>query len=171
LKPGLARLLTRLYPRGWRERYGEEFVALLEDEAGGGLLAEVRAAVNVVWSALGERISPTPGGKMSRDPLSFGAIVRHPSAYVPIAMSVTALALLLGHIALFGTGPEVVINGRPDEGAVAHLWQLLMAAQLPVLAWFAIRWLPRAPRPTLGVLALQAGAVLAAMAPVFLLGL
>ncbi|MGA2170128.1 MAG: hypothetical protein ABSG62_18175 [Terracidiphilus sp.] len=42
-----------------------------------------------------------------------------------------------------------------------------MAGQLPVLAFFAIRWLPRAPKATLGVLALQAGAVLAAMAPVY----
>ena len=44
-----------------------------------------------------------------------------------------------------------------------------MAGQLPVLAFFAIRWVPRAPRQTLGVLALQAGAVLASMAPVFFL--
>jgi len=36
-----------------------------------------------------------------------------------------------------------------------------------VLAFFAIKWLPRAPKSTLAVLALQAGAVLAAMAPVF----
>ena len=44
---------------------------------------------------------------------------------------------------MFGTGPEVVVNGRPDEGTIAHLWQLLMAGQLPVLAFFAIKWLPR----------------------------
>ena len=60
-----------------------------------------------------------------------------------------------------------MVNGRPDEGAVAHIWQLLMAGQLPVLLFFAVTWLRRAPRQTLGVLALQAGAVLAAMAPVF----
>jgi hypothetical protein len=46
-----------------------------------------------------------------------------------------------------------------------------MAGQLPVLIFFAIRWLPRAPRQTLYVLALQAGAALAAMAPVYLLNL
>ena len=28
--PGAARLL-RWYPRGWRERYGEEFLAMVED--------------------------------------------------------------------------------------------------------------------------------------------
>jgi hypothetical protein len=42
-----------------------------------------------------------------------------------------------------------------------------MAGQLPVLLFFAVTWLRKAPRQTLGVLALQAGAVLAAIAPVF----
>jgi hypothetical protein len=41
-----------------------------------------------------------------------------------------------------------------------------MAGQLPVLLFFAVKWLPRAFKPALGVLALQAGAVLASMAPV-----
>jgi hypothetical protein len=58
-----------------------------------------------------------------------------------------------------------------DEGTLAHLWQLLMAGQLPVLAFFAIKWLPRAPNQTLCVLALQTGAALASIAPVFFLHL
>jgi hypothetical protein len=102
---------------------------------------------------------------------SFRAMLKHPSAFIPVAMSLSALALVLGRVAMFGTGPEVVVNGRPDEGTVAHLWQLLMAGQLPVLVFFAIKWLPRAPRQTLGVLAVQAGAVLASMAPVYFLNL
>ncbi|HWG19237.1 MAG TPA: hypothetical protein VG225_01825 [Terracidiphilus sp.] len=56
---GLAHLLTRLYPRAWRDRYGPEFVAFLEDSRGG-----VRASANVVWSALCERAFPTRGGQM-----------------------------------------------------------------------------------------------------------
>ena len=156
MKPAIARLLTRVYPREWRERYGEEFEALLQD--GGG---DLRTKANVVWSAVCERIFPTQGGIMERDPLSFGAMVRRPSAFVPMAMSVTALAIVLGHIAIYGAAREA------DEGTAAHLWQILMAGQLPVLAFFAIKWLRRAPRQALGVLALQAGAVLASMAPVF----
>ena len=97
---------------------------------------------------------------MDRNPDSFGAVVRHPSALIPIAMSLTALALVLGHIAIYGPAREA------DEGAVAHLWQILMAAQLPVLLFFAVKWLRLAPKQALGVLALQAGAVLSAMAPV-----
>jgi hypothetical protein len=42
-----------------------------------------------------------------------------------------------------------------------------MAAQLPVVAFFAIKWLPRAPRQALIVLAEQAGAALASVAVVF----
>jgi len=156
MNPGLAHLLIRLYPRRWRERYGAEFEALLLDCDGGN-----RTLLNVVWSAACERISPTQGGNMDRDPLSFGAVVRRPSALIPLAMSLTALAIVMGHIAMYGHAREA------DEGAAAHLWQILMAGQLPVLAFFAIKWLRRAPRQALEVLALQAGAVLASMAPVF----
>ena len=86
-----------------------------------------------------------------------------PSALLPLAMSCAAPAIVLGHIATSGVAREA------DEGAAAHLWQLLMAGQLPVVAFFAIKWLPRSPRQALLVLALQAGAALAALAPVFLL--
>jgi len=166
VNPRLARLLVRLYPRPWRERYGAEFKALLETDCGG-----LRTSANVVRSALGERISPTLGGIMNQPTHSFGAIVKMPSAFVPMAMSLTALAML-GGAYVFGvaTGHSGLVR-EPDEGAIAHIWQLLMAGQLPVLAFFAIKWLPRAPRPTLYVLALQAGAALASMAPVFLLNL
>ena len=156
----VAHLLTRLYPRDWRERYGVELEALLQDSPG-----DLRTSVNVLRSALGEHIFPTRGGNMDQHPNSFGAIVRHPSAFLPMAMSLTALAMVLGSLARYGVVHET------DEGTVAHLWQLLMAGQLPVLAFFAIKWLPRAPRQTLYVLALQAGAALASMAPVFFLKL
>ncbi len=156
----VAWMLTRLYPRPWKERYGAEFEELLRTGPGG-----FRTSANVIWSALFERIFPTQARAMEQDPSSFAAMMKRPSAFVPVAMSLVALALLLGDIAIFGVVHEA------DEGAVAHIWQLLMAGQLPVLAFFAIRWVPRAPRQTLGVLALQAGAVLASMAPVFFLNL
>ena len=91
------------------------------------------------------------------------SLVKQPSALIPLAMSCAALALVLGHIALVGVAREA------DEGTAAHLWQLLMAGQVPVVAFFAIKWLPRSPRQALLVLALQGGAALAALAPVFLL--
>lgn len=89
--------------------------------------------------------------------------LRQPSAFLPVVMSLVALALVLGQIALVGVARQA------DEGAAAHLWQILMAAQAPIIAFFAIKYLPRRPRPAAPILALQVVAVLAACAPVFLL--
>jgi hypothetical protein len=88
-----------------------------------------------------------------------------PSAFAPMAMSLTALGWVLGSISIFGVVHEA------DEGAGAHIWQLLMVGQLPISAYFAVRWLPHAPRQTLSVLALQVGAALASLAPVYFLKL
>ena len=96
---------------------------------------------------------------------SLAAVARKPSAFLPMAMSLTALIIVLVTISMYG-----VVHER-DEGAVAHIWQLLMAGQIPILAFFAVRWLPRAPRQALFVLALQAGVALAAIAPVYYLKL
>jgi hypothetical protein len=93
------------------------------------------------------------------------SIIKHFSAFVPLIMSFAALATVLVHIGMFGAAREA------DEGTAAHIWQLLMAGQVPVVAFFAIKWLARAPRQALPVLALQVGAVLAALAPVYFLNL
>ena len=89
---------------------------------------------------------------------------RQPSAFIPIAMSIAALVTVLYHVAMFGIARET------DEGAAAHIWQLLMAGQVPVVAFHAFKWLPRAPRTARQVLAVQVGAALAALAPVYWLG-
>lgn len=90
-------------------------------------------------------------------------LLKRPSAFLPLAMSSAALATVLVHLALFGAARQA------DEGTAAHVWQLLMVGQAPIIAFFAIRWLPQTPRQTLPILALQVGAALAAMAPVLLL--
>jgi hypothetical protein len=95
--------------------------------------------------------------------MNLQTMIRRPSAFVPVAMSLAALAIVFVHIIKSGTAPEA------DEGTAAHLWQVLMAAQIPFVAFFAIRWLPQSPRSALPVLALQAIAAIAALAPVYLL--
>ena len=87
--------------------------------------------------------------------------LRKPTAFLPIMMSLTALSLVIAHVAIFGAGREA------DEGTTAHLFQILMAAQLPLVAFFAIRWLPKEPAVALKVLSLQVCAIVAAFAPVF----
>jgi hypothetical protein len=96
--------------------------------------------------------------------MNFSALKR-PGAWIPVAMSLAALVIVIIHIVRFGTAREA------DEGTAAHLWQILMAGQLPVIAFFAIKWLPKNPKATIGVLVLQAAAGLAALAPVFYFGL
>ena len=93
----------------------------------------------------------------------FVSTVKRPSALIPLAMSAAALALLAGHLALFGVTREA------DEGTSARLWQLLMAGQLPFIAYFAVRWLPQRPRQALLVLLLEAAAALASAVPIVLL--
>ena len=90
-------------------------------------------------------------------------MMKKPSAFLPIVMSVTALAVIFIYIAMHGSDPQ------PDEGFAAHLWQLLMVLQIPIIAFFAIRWLPQSPRLAVIILVLQIIAVLAALTPVYLL--
>ncbi len=97
--------------------------------------------------------------------MSLPTILKRPSAFLPVAMSLAALATLLVALTAGGVARET------DEGTAAHIWQLLMGGQIPIVAYFAIKWVPQAPRQALYVLALQVALVLAAMAPVYLLHL
>ena len=89
---------------------------------------------------------------MNKD-LENSSLLREPSAWIPFVMSLSALAFLLGYVAIFGTAQHAQ---QTDEGAPARIFQLIMMAQLPVAAYFAFRWLPRRPIHALLVLALQA---------------
>ena len=91
------------------------------------------------------------------------ALLKKPSAFLPLAMSFGALATVLIYVAIFGPARQA------DEGTAAHIWQILMAGQLPIIGFFAIKWLPRTPKEALLVLVLQGGAALMALTPVFLL--
>jgi hypothetical protein len=93
------------------------------------------------------------------------ASFRRPSASIPIAMSATALVIVL--VAITSRGP----TPAADEGTAAHLFQLLLAGQAPIVAFFAIKWLPRDPAHALAVLGCQALAASLALLPVIVLGL
>ena len=89
--------------------------------------------------------------------------VKQPTAFLPLAMSLAGLALVIVHFAMFGNARQA------DEGADARIFQLLLVLQLPIVAFFAIKWLPRAPKAALTILALQAGAGIAAIGTVVFL--
>jgi hypothetical protein len=89
------------------------------------------------------------------------SLLRRPEGWIPLAMSATAIAVILLRLTLVGSAPS------PDEGTAAHLWQLLMGGQLPVILYFSVRWIPASPAPAIRVLALQICAMAAAAFPVF----
>ena len=90
--------------------------------------------------------------------------LRHWSGWLPIAIPLFMLALAARYVLIHGGFVR-----EPDEGVEAHLFQLLMPIQLLVTFYFAISWLPRAPRPASVVLALQIGLALVLLAAVYLI--
>jgi len=89
------------------------------------------------------------------------ALIKQPGAYLPLLMSLAALILVLGHAVVFGVVHET------DEGAAAHIWQILMGLQLPLVTYFILKWLPSRPKEALQVLALEATLWLANFAAVY----
>lgn len=79
-------------------------------------------------------------------------VLRDPTAWLPIAISIGSLLLIAG-VALF-----VGVAAHAEEGTPARLFQLGVLAQAVVITLFAIRWLPRAPREAAIVLVLQLAA-------------
>lgn len=90
-----------------------------------------------------------------------GSLLKQPSAFLPLIMSLAALTLVVAHAAVYGIVHEA------DEGAAAHMWQILMAGQLPFVGYFLLRWLPQNTRAALQVLSLLALTWLANFAAVY----
>ena len=94
------------------------------------------------------------------------SIIKLPSAWVPIALSLVMLAIMITFFVM--SGPPVP---EADEGVGAHLFQLWLVLEVFLIAFFAIKWLPQKPRQVLLILAIQITAVLVVCAPVFILHL
>jgi len=80
--------------------------------------------------------------------------LKQPAAWIPIAISLIALSFLMGYVAIFGIANSM----GADEGAPARIFQLLMLAQLPIIAYFQFKWLAKQPKQSLLILVLQAAA-------------
>lgn len=79
---------------------------------------------------------------------------------LPVVSSAAALALVLGHVAA-GTPPQT------DEGTAAHLFQLLILAQLPLVILFTATSDWTRPARSLLVLLVQALAGVAALGALY----
>jgi len=87
-------------------------------------------------------------------------------AVLPLLMTLTVVAAGLMEAAHAGGFVR-----QTDEGTAAHLFQILMPAQIPIIVAFAATQLPRRSTWPRLVLALQIGAAFALFAAVFSLGL
>lgn len=76
-------------------------------------------------------------------------LLRKPGALIPVVLSLAGLVLLIGYVAQFG------IARQEDEGTAARIFQLLMLADAVAIVYFAIRWVPVAPKQGLAILAMQ----------------
>jgi hypothetical protein len=93
-------------------------------------------------------------------------VIRKPSAWIPIALSIVALSAILVTFAL--SGPPVP---QPDEGTGAHLFQIWLAVEVAMVGFFAVKWLPQKPKQAFIVIMIQIAGILAGCAPVFFLHL
>ena len=90
------------------------------------------------------------------------SLLKKPSAWVPLVLSFGILAMEF-YLLVFAGPPQP----EADEGVAAHLFQLWLAGEFFLLAFFAVRWGPQAPKQALPILAIQIALVLAGMFPVF----
>lgn len=91
------------------------------------------------------------------------AMLKQPSGFLPITMSLAAIVEIILYLAIFG------ITQQEDEGIAAHIFQLLIVLQLPIMMFFAAKWLPQFPKQAIFVLSLQIGAIIAAVTPILIL--
>ena len=91
--------------------------------------------------------------------------MKRAAGYAPIAMSLVALSIVICGIAKYGAHPP------RDEGWEAHVFQILMVAQLPIILLYIAAAGSKSFVRILPVLGLQALAWLAACGALYLAGL
>ena len=94
------------------------------------------------------------------------SLLKRPSAWVPIALSLAMLTFILAYFALYGVSAP---DPNADEGTPARLFQLWLVLEALIVPFFALTWLPRAPKQALLILALQLAAALPPLAIIFFL--
>jgi hypothetical protein len=88
-------------------------------------------------------------------------MIKRPLAWIPVAMSLAILAMVLTTIGLSGAVRQ------EDEGTQAHIFQIWLVLEVVLVTGFAVAWVPRRPKQALVVLTVQILCALAACAPVF----
>lgn len=92
------------------------------------------------------------------------SLLKKPSAWLPIAFSFAILLMELWAVMTYGVASA---QRDKDEGVLAHLFQIWLVLEIPMILYFATRWLQENPRKAFLILIIQIFAVLAGMFPVF----
>jgi len=93
------------------------------------------------------------------------AAFKPPAAWFPLLMSAASCAVVT--LVISGAGAVRDL----DEGVAAHVWQLLVIGQVPLIAWSFFRRWPQSRQTACAVLAVHMVGLAVAAAPVALLGL
>jgi hypothetical protein len=125
------RRVLRWYPAAWRDRYGEEMVAFLDDTHGDGRLPW-RVTVGLAWAGCHEHLRYITGNEPHR-----GAAVKSPTFY-RISRVTPPLLSLIALAACVAAWQGWVTNPPHDEGALAHIYQLVMVLQCPLIGLFVL---------------------------------
>jgi hypothetical protein len=129
----MIRLLLRLYPRAWRERYGDELRDLVAAE---GLRPS--DAWDIARAAVVARVRSAATRMLRGETMTIGPAWRHPTAWAIAGFAVllpTAL-FVAGSLAAYQLG-LVALQGPMDRiGALADEWRALgvLLVGAPVLA-------------------------------------
>jgi hypothetical protein len=89
------------------------------------------------------------------------ALLKRPTAFLPILISAAFLVPLTVGL-LRGT-----LVRQPDEGTVAHLFQILMPVQIVIIGAFAVSWLPKRALAAAEVLCLQLAGLVCVLSIVY----
>ncbi len=87
-------------------------------------------------------------------------LINEPSAIIPMLMSAMAVVLVIGHYMLYGEDRDA------DEGTAAHLFQMLLVLQIPIIFAFLVKWFPKERHQVLWILAMEAGFIAVALVSV-----
>lgn len=157
MKRSTAERLARLYPQEWRNRFGDEFLDLLEGEP-----FDPGALWDVAVAALNEHVlNLTAKEAHVAYASNVVSLAGRPSGFIPLLCSFAALTTVFVALA------SAAGARHADEGAAAHIFQLLIFAQIPMLVFFGLRWARKATWAALTILVAQIIAIGVAIAPVW----
>lgn len=129
----LAALLTGLYPQAWRERYGEEMAALLED-----VPLDARALASLVRGALGAHLRGGAPVRLGNSvSAAFACFILFALAGAGFAKETEdhAFALAGRHHPLLGISHAVVLGGSLVAAVAVALGGLPLLAHAALVAW------------------------------------